>query len=89
MATTTAVRSERKAAVPSHKAIIVLLMLSVAFLTLMPALYVVFHAFRWTYALWLLEAAFVPALLFSLLAGLLAYQRRRAHRSHGQGSEGE
>lgn len=57
-----------------------LLVGSVGVVTLAPVLYVLFHAWQWTVALRLIEAAFVPALALSFLAGLVVYRRHQAER---------
>jgi hypothetical protein len=54
---------------------------AVCFLTLTPAMYLVFHALQWKRALDIVEAVFLPALLLAVAAGLLAYQRARARRA--------
>ncbi len=72
-----------------HTAVVILLVLSVVFVTLMPAFYVLLHALKWTSALQLLEAAFFPALLLAVMAGLLAHQRHRMRHAHGEKEEGE
>jgi hypothetical protein len=54
---------------------------AVCFLTLTPAMYLVFHALQWKRALYILEVVFLPVLLLAVAAGLLAYQRTRARRA--------
>ena len=65
----------------SYRQVVVISLLigSVCFLTLTPAMYLAFHALQWHGAVQLVEAAFLPALLLSVAGGLLAYQRVRAH----------
>jgi hypothetical protein len=45
--------------------------------TLMPSVYLLLHAMRWTRALYVLERLFPLVLLLAVAAGLLAYQRVR------------
>jgi hypothetical protein len=59
--------------------IIGLLIGGVCGLTLTPAMYVLFHALRWTHALQVLERVFWPLLLLSATACLLVYKRTKAH----------
>jgi hypothetical protein len=54
---------------------------SVCFITLTPAMYLMFHALQWTRALQIVEACFFPALLLAGIAGLLAYQRVRSRQA--------
>lgn len=63
------------------------LIAGVCLLTLMPAMYLVFHALRWKGALRIVEAAFPAVLLVAIAGGLLAYQRARARRLLQGGDE--
>jgi uncharacterized membrane protein YfcA len=53
----------------------------VCFVTLTPAMYLVFHALQWEGALRIVETVFLPALLLAVTACLLAYQHARARRA--------
>ncbi|MGQ4807702.1 hypothetical protein NKDENANG_01057 [Candidatus Entotheonellaceae bacterium PAL068K] len=64
-----------------HVLIISVLIGSICFLTLTPAMYLAFHALQWQRAVQVVEAAFLPALLLSGAAGLLAYQRDRERQA--------
>jgi hypothetical protein len=61
--------------------LISVLIAGVCFLTLTPAMYLVFHALQWKGALRIVEAAFLPALLLAIAGGLLAYQRARSRQA--------
>jgi hypothetical protein len=60
--------------------LIAILIGSICFVTLTPAMYLVFHALQWKAALRVVEFAFPPALLIAIAACLLAYQRARLRR---------
>ena len=49
--------------------------------TLTPAMYLVFQALQWAWAIRLVEEAFFPSLLLSVVAGLLAYKRAQARQA--------
>ena len=53
----------------------------VCFVTLTPAMYLVFHALQWGKALRVVEIVFPVALLFALIAGWFTYQRTRWHQA--------
>lgn len=61
--------------------IVGLLIGSVCFITLTPAMYLMFHALQWEMALRIVEAGFFPLLLLAGMACLLAYQRARSRRA--------
>ena len=61
--------------------VISILIGSVCFLTLTPAMYLTFHAWRWTRALAILERIFPPLLFLSVAACLLAYKRVKTRRA--------
>jgi hypothetical protein len=67
--------------------LISVLIAGVCFLTLTPAMYLVFHALQWKRALRIVEAAFLPALLLAIAAGLLAYQRARLRQGLRNGED--
>ena len=52
----------------------------VCFFTLTPAMYLAFRAWQWPWATRLVEAAFLPSLFLSVVAGFLAYKRAQARR---------
>jgi hypothetical protein len=63
------------------------LIVVVCFFTLTPAMYLVFQALQWTWAIRIVEGAFLPSFFLSVAAGLLAYKRaqvRRALMEHDQ-----
>jgi ABC-type sulfate transport system permease component len=57
------------------------LIVVVCFFTLTPAMYLVFHALQWAWAIRLVEEAFLPSLFLSVAAGLLAYKRAQARQA--------
>jgi ABC-type sulfate transport system permease component len=57
------------------------LIVVVCFFTLTPAMYLVFQALQWAWAIRLVEEAFFPSLLLSVVAGLLAYKRAQARQA--------
>ena len=57
------------------------LIVVVCFFTLTPAMYLVFQALQWPWAIRLVEEAFFPSLFLSVAAGLLAYQRAEARQA--------
>jgi hypothetical protein len=61
--------------------VVSILIVGVCFFTLTPALYLAFQALQWTWATRLVEGAFLPSLLLSVLASLLAYKRIQARRT--------
>jgi hypothetical protein len=74
--------SKSSSAPVSYRDIVVIGILigGVCCFTLMPAMYLAFHALQWTWATRIVEAAFLPSLVLSVLAGLLAYKRVQARR---------
>ena len=44
-------------------------------------MYLVFQALQWAWAIRLVEEAFLPSLLLSVAAGLLAYKRAQARQA--------
>ncbi len=59
---------------------------SVCFVALSPALYLIFHALRWQGALRLVEAAFLPALLLAIAAYLMTSRRAPSGPGSGDGN---
>jgi hypothetical protein len=57
------------------------LIVVVCFFTLTPAMYLVFHALQWAWAIRIVEDAFLPSLFLSVAAGLLAYRRAQARQA--------
>lgn len=57
------------------------LIVVVCFFTLTPAMYLVFQALQWTWAIRIVEGAFLPSLFLSVAAGLLAYKRAQARQA--------
>jgi hypothetical protein len=57
------------------------LIVVVCFFTLTPAMYLVFQALQWTWAIRIVEEAFLPLLFLSIAAGLLAYRRAQARQA--------
>jgi hypothetical protein len=57
------------------------LIVAVCFFTLTPAMYLVFQALKWAWAIRLVEEAFFPSLFLSVAAGLLAYKRAQARQT--------
>jgi hypothetical protein len=57
------------------------LIVAVCFFTLTPAMYLVFQALQWAWAIRFVEKAFFPSLFLSIAAGLLAYKRAQARQA--------
>jgi small-conductance mechanosensitive channel len=57
------------------------LIVVVCFFTLTPAMYLVFQALQWAWAIRIVEEAFLPSLFLSIAAGLLAYRRAQARQA--------
>jgi hypothetical protein len=68
---------------PSYRDILCIscLIAGVCFVTLTPAMYLMFHALQWGKALRIVETVFPVALFFALLAAWFTYQRVRWRRA--------